>query len=180
MHCRIAALFLGLSNTCGNRNAQYLTSGTLSQCQPICLSYCLTRPHSVCPAPKDFRHSQPNQVGMNHHQEVRWMYKRSVCIFSWLELLFSYLANCCDWLTDLWSNVQLSQKKRMKYLFRACWQCPWLSEGRRQQPSCRRQPSLFPQAKWRSGGGWLKECQCGCWKINDINVRFTYTVYYIA
>ena len=110
MHCRITALFLGLSNTCGNRNAQYLTSGTLSQCQPICLSYCLTRPHSVCPAPKDFRHSQPNQVGMNHHQEVRWMYKRSVCIFSWLELLFSYLANCCDWLTDLWSNVQLSQK----------------------------------------------------------------------
>ena len=22
-------------------------------------------------APKDFRHSQPNQVGMNHHQEVQ-------------------------------------------------------------------------------------------------------------
>ena len=117
MHCRIAALFLGLSNTCGNRNAQYLTSGTLSQCQPICLSYCLTRPHSVCPAPKDFRHSQPNQVGMNHHQEVQWMYKRSICcIFRWLELLFSYLSNCCDWLTDLWSNVQNSQKKRNIYL----------------------------------------------------------------
>ena len=74
--------------------------------------------------------------------------------------------------------VQCSKfTKKNKYLFRACWQCPWPSEGRRQQPSCRRQPSLFPQAKWRSGGGWLKECQCGCWKIKDINVRFTYTHY---